>query len=189
MKFQTRNDLPFVLNELKLTGLGVEVGVQKGYFAREILTNWPGFLYLVDTWRNLEGYTDAANVSDAEHEENYQETLRQCERGAQGKRFTPMRMTSLEAAAIIAERIELTGPLDFVYLDADHSYESVKADIEAWFPLVKSGGVIAGHDYIKDGVYPFGTFGVQRAVKEFFGPIEATVTVTHEEFPSWLVVK
>jgi hypothetical protein len=37
--------------------------------------------------------------------------------------------------------------LDFVYIDADHSYEIVKKDIKSWYPKVKIGGVIAGHDY------------------------------------------
>ena len=38
------------------------------------------------------------------------------------------------------------GQFDFVFIDADHSYESVKKDIEAWMPKVKKGGVLAGHD-------------------------------------------
>ena len=37
--------------------------------------------------------------------------------------------------------------LDFVFIDADHSYEGVKKDILAWRPKVKKGGVLAGHDY------------------------------------------
>ena len=38
--------------------------------------------------------------------------------------------------------------LDFVFIDADHKYESVRADILAWMPKVKKGGILAGHDYI-----------------------------------------
>ncbi len=37
-------------------------------------------------------------------------------------------------------------PLDFVYIDGDHRYEAVKADIQAWLPHVRAGGIIAGHD-------------------------------------------
>lgn len=37
--------------------------------------------------------------------------------------------------------------LDFVFIDADHSYEGVKKDIIAWLPKVKPGGILAGHDY------------------------------------------
>ena len=37
--------------------------------------------------------------------------------------------------------------VDFVFIDANHSYDSVKRDIIAWQPKVRSGGIIAGHDY------------------------------------------
>jgi hypothetical protein len=51
--------------------------------------------------------------------------------------------------------------LEFVFIDAGHDYESVKKDLNAWYPKVKLGGTIAGHDYHYDcGVYP--------AVNEFF---------------------
>jgi len=36
--------------------------------------------------------------------------------------------------------------IDFLFIDADHSYESVKADYELWSPLVRNGGIIAIHD-------------------------------------------
>lgn len=50
-----------------------------------------------------------------------------------------------------------------VYIDADHNYEPVKADIRAWLPKVKPGGWITGHDYY----WPFP--GVLRAVCEELG--------------------
>jgi len=40
--------------------------------------------------------------------------------------------------------------LDWVHLDARHDYESVKADIEAWLPKVKTGGWLSGDDYDKE---------------------------------------
>jgi MMP 1-O-methyltransferase len=40
-----------------------------------------------------------------------------------------------------------TQPIDFLYVDADHSHAAVRADLEAWVPHVKPGGVIAGDDY------------------------------------------
>lgn len=50
--------------------------------------------------------------------------------------------------------------IDFLFIDANHNYESIKKDIELWYPKVKPGGVIGGHDY------QFA--GVGRAVNEFF---------------------
>lgn len=52
--------------------------------------------------------------------------------------------------------------VDFCYVDADHSYESVMKDLKAWWPKIKPGCYIAGDDYTKR--FP----GCQAAVKEFF---------------------
>jgi hypothetical protein len=62
-------------------------------------------------------------------------------------------MTSLEAAKLYPDN-----SLDFVLIDASHDYPSVHADILAWLPKVKSGGILAGDDL------PW--FGVKRAVDE-----------------------
>ncbi len=42
--------------------------------------------------------------------------------------------------------------LSFVYIDASHDYKSVLNDLEIWYPKIKKGGVLAGHDYPKPGV-------------------------------------
>lgn len=71
--------------------------------------------------------------------------------------ITTIKNDSVEAAKEFEDN-----SLDFVFIDADHSYEGCLRDIAAWFPKVKSEGVIAGHDYNN------GFEGVNRAVKEFF---------------------
>jgi SAM-dependent methyltransferase len=50
--------------------------------------------------------------------------------------------------------------VDFCWLDGDHAYEDVVADIKAYLPLMRPGGIFAGHDYEK--AFP----GVMRAVNE-----------------------
>jgi predicted O-methyltransferase YrrM len=44
----------------------------------------------------------------------------------------------------VGRRFDL--PIDFLFIDADHSYEAVKMDWKEWFPKVKKGGYIALHD-------------------------------------------
>ncbi len=66
-------------------------------------------------------------------------------------------MRSSEAASLYED-----GSLDFVFIDADHSYKSVTKDINAWRGKVMSGGMICGHDYSQD--YP----GLMLAVTEAF---------------------
>lgn len=53
-----------------------------------------------------------------------------------------LRMSTFEASKQIASK-----SLDFVFVDADHSYEGAKSDIEHWIPKIKDGGMICGHDY------------------------------------------
>ena len=57
--------------------------------------------------------------------------------------------------------------LDFVFIDADHAFEAVTDDLSAWYPKVKRGGTIAGHDYFTDkpvefAVNKFFHFDIQR---------------------------
>jgi len=65
------------------------------------------------------------------------------------------KMDSVEASKLYDDE-----SLEFVYVDASHYYENVKNDLTYWYPKVKSGGVIAGHDYQYAGV--------KLAVDEFF---------------------
>ena len=52
-------------------------------------------------------------------------------------------MTSTEAAKKMENQ-----SLDFAYIDARHDYCGVKDDLEAYWPLIKPGGIMAGHDYV-----------------------------------------
>ena len=77
--------------------------------------------------------------------------------------------------------------LDFVYLDSDHKYQSVKSEIEAWYPKVKVGGILAGHDYIERSHIE--EFGVIQAVTEFIEQENLTLHTTDEQFATWWVTK
>lgn len=52
--------------------------------------------------------------------------------------------------------------IDFLFIDGDHTYSGVKRDLENWFPKIKSGGVIGGHDYSE------ASSGVKMAVDQYF---------------------
>lgn len=69
---------------------------------------------------------------------------------------TIKQMTSVEAAKTFEDE-----SLDLVFLDALHDYESVKTDLNAWYPKLKKNGLFAGHDFF------WSPDGVQKAVTEF----------------------
>lgn len=59
--------------------------------------------------------------------------------------------------------------IDFIYIDADHTYEGVMRDIQAWFPKMKKGSVMAGDDYYAYAGPNAPFKGLIRAVDDFFG--------------------
>lgn len=57
---------------------------------------------------------------------------------------------------------------DFIYIDAAHDYESMVLDLNAWWPKLKPGGILSGHDYIDyDVVWRGKKCEVYRATNEF----------------------
>ena len=73
-----------------------------------------------------------------------------------GLSLTLHREPSTTAAARFAPR-----SIDFLWLDAGHRYDEVLADLQAWLPKVRDGGVIGGDDY--------GFLSVSAAVKDVLG--------------------
>lgn len=181
-----RGEIPYVLNARDLLGEGAEIGVKHGQFSEYLLDHWKGrLLYSVDPWREFERgvYQDDDNVAQREQDRNYEITQKRLSRF--GARSKILRMTSEEAARLIRD-----DSLDFVYLDARHDYASVKEDISLWFPKVRPGGVLAGHDYL-EGKIGGTTFGVKPAVDEFVSSKGLCLHVTFREpiYKSWLVFK
>lgn len=80
----------------------------------------------------------------------------------------PLIATSEEAIKTIV------GSFGLIFIDADHHYEACRDDIQRWWPKLKPGGILAGHDYGHDA-FP----GVKQAFDEIFGPApEGTTVVT-----------
>lgn len=182
MRFGKRDDIPEILNGRGLVGAGAEIGVLRGEFSMLLLSKWKGSkLYSIDSWKHYEeGYFDSNNSPDDIQEQSYATATANL--APFGKRSEILRMSSKEASGFFEDE-----RLDFVFIDANHSYEACLEDIRLWFPKVKTNGVIAGHDYT-NAVRSYATFGVKRAVKEFFHDREVFLS-TEEPWPTWLVVK
>lgn len=202
--FNNREDLPKFLNKLNLTTKGVELGSFKGEFAKTILSGWKGKLFMVDVWRPMsdEEYDDISNHKN--HIDAYSIAMDNI-KGFETRGFM-LRMDGSEASKLFADE-----SLDFVYIDANHTYEAVKEDLNNWYRKVKSGGLIMGHDYLPDyfyegkeeknqALYTFpdgkpeqakytGMFGVNPAVDEFAKNNDYLVYKTDEFLATWWFIK
>lgn len=141
--------------------LFVEVGAWKGkstaFMAVEIANSGkPIRFYAVDTWL---GSDEPAHHADPDVREGklYERFVRNILPAAQY--VTPLRMTSVEAAAQFQD-----GTVDFIMLDGDHTHEGVKADLDAWLPKMKPGATLTGDDWNWNGVHTAATerFGMAR---------------------------
>jgi len=145
-----------------------EIGTWKGDFAAVILAERrPRRLYLVDPWeyRTEEAYEQASYGGKMEGgqmalERMYQSVLERFKTEIADGRVVVMRRRSTDAAAEFAPE-----SLDWVYIDGDHSYDGVRADLSAYFAAVRPGGLLAGDDYGHEGSWF--EDGVKRAVDEF----------------------
>jgi hypothetical protein len=144
---------------------GAEVGVCRGKMAAQLLRGHRLLhLTMADRWMcpppdSICTKTDTRMYTrpQAKFDMEYAMALKATEFARD--RRTVLRYESQEAAKQVPDH-----SLDFVFIDADHSYEGCRDDITAWLPKLKPGGWLCGHDYDRPA-YPLE--GVKRAVDEF----------------------
>jgi hypothetical protein len=158
--FTYPNLYSYIVRQFPTNSHFVEVGCWKGrsaaYMAVEINNSGKVIRFdCVDTWKG--SLTEEPHQNDLSVKSGtlYEKFMSNTERVKHI--ITPIRGDSVSVASQYAD-----DSLDFVFIDGDHRYECVKADIEAWLPKMKSGSVLAGHDYgwCED---------VRRAVHEVLG--------------------
>ena len=126
-----REDLVKLFSELGFT-IGVEVGTEKGIFARKILDANPNLkLFCVDPWLKTEDYLEERR--NGLHERNYKQAL---------ERTTGFDCTLIKKPSMEAVKDFANNSLDFVYIDGDHSLPAVINDIHQWIKKVKVGGIL-----------------------------------------------
>lgn len=133
---------------------GAEIGIWQGRLSYHLLQIFPTLMWIaVDPWVV---YSDKSCLNQVGMDQMYADV---CEKlSIFGQRVCISRTTSLQAVSLVSNLF-----LDMVYVDADHSYQAVKQDLQAWYPKIKQGGIISGHDYSSTRKRT-----VQRAVDEFF---------------------
>lgn len=150
---------------------GAEIGVSQGRFTMFLCAIMHDLnMVAVDRWEEQPGHKTEGWMG-WDHEGSFKRFKANCDQYF-GRRVNIYRGDSLDAAKCVED-----DSLDFVFIDADHSYEGCKADIEAWAPKVRVGGMLSGHDFNKK--WP----GVVQAVNEIY----PDKTVSHDSV--WITFK
>ncbi len=128
----TRSDLAKHFAELGFK-VGAEIGVLSGSYSAELCKQNPDLkLYCVDTWdltpSRYEGY----------RERKYQQAV---------DTLKPYNCELVKAASLDAVKDFEDQSLDFVYIDANHTFDHIMRDLIEWSYKVKKGGIVSGHDY------------------------------------------
>lgn len=136
--------------------IGVEIGTDRGGYAEDICKRYPEFeLYTCDPYLP---YNEGKEVKTQEDMNHFRDEARELLGNYPNCTFIPGQ-TSKQLAEVFKDN-----SIDFVFIDGNHEYEGVKEDIELWYPKIKKGGIVSGHDYVER---PDLKYGVVQAVDEF----------------------
>lgn len=169
-----RDDIPYLCFHRKLYRCA-EIGIDRGVWARLFLSRFPQ----IHEWWGVDAFEPYPEM-DFDRDADYRMALANLQPYSDKAKL--IRLPSVKAAQLFGP-----GSLDFVYIDGAHDYESVRADLAAWWLTLSRKGIIAGHDFDD---HP-GHEGVKRAVKEFAQEHGLTVYLTavegygRETCPSW----
>lgn len=123
---------------------GCELGVKEGRFTNHLLSTCDGLhMTCVDLWDSQPNNTRVGGETyeSWDNESFYTIFNDEMKRTFSG-RYVIHRMFTDEAIDLVDDN-----SLDFVFIDADHSFEGVSGDIDKWKHKVKDSGAILGHDY------------------------------------------
>jgi len=176
-------DLGDMLNDLGFKK-AVEVGVYKGKFFQAIAHKAPNMEIVgVDAWTTYDDYLDYP-PGDLEAVGYPQAVARAS--GCPNVKL--VKGWSKDVAPTIED-----GSLDYLFIDANHTYECCKEDIGLWASKVRPGGIVMGHDY-------FETTNRRRLQKLNFGVVKAVnewveqqgikhLFINSDGYPCWFYVQ
>lgn len=167
--------------------VAINVGTWKGHSASvlgEVVKPQGGHVFCIDHWKGAEA---TQNRAEAEKRNIFELFLLNMAKLDLMTVICPVMEDSVTAASYFQD-----GVADLIFIDADHMHPSIKADLKAWWPKVRTGGTMCGHDC--QGRYLDLTEGQRLAVdqsldKEFTGGMHCgVIKALHEWSPDHHVV-
>jgi hypothetical protein len=150
-----------VVNLISDGDICMELGVYKGDYANEILKRRPSKLHLIDPWQSIIDIPSRWHAAPQSEMDSFKSDVINRFRDDDNVEIS-------EKYSIDSVQDFKDGYFDFIYIDANHSYEHVKFDLNNWWPKLKSGGFMCGNAYENnDYQREILDFGVVSAVDEF----------------------
>jgi hypothetical protein len=155
-----------------------EIGVWQGRFSSEILKHKPSELHLIDPWETQDVIKRCYSIPQKKMDNIYERV---------SNKFSKFNEVTLHRKF----STDVSFPkqyFDWVYIDADHSYDAVKKDLEFYYPLMKRGGYLCGDDYNlwmnkpKTGFGSDGGGGPKPAVDEFVKTHNLEIEINQSQF-------
>jgi hypothetical protein len=166
MEIKYRTQFPELLENYHLEGDAVEIGVAEGRNAQVLIAS-PAIkkLYLIDNWSYLDQVGDGRSPQSW-HDNNYKEAQ---------ERVEPWKEKAVFLKGMSDEMINKipNSSLIFGYVDGDHGFKGAYNDLQNLYFKVKTGGIIAGHDYLNM------SYGVNNAVRSFIANIKYSIYDIH----------
>lgn len=188
-----RDDMYKLFAELGFT-TGLEIGIEKGKNAQTMFEIIPNLkLFGIDPYKLHPQASFAYHAAKRNWNDEYQKNCKkQCLKRMNGRNFTLLEGFSEDMITKVEDN-----SLDFVYIDADHSYDFVMQDMILWGRKLKKGGIMSGHDYFPENDKSGRRAKVTQAVNDYAKVHNIKFYVTDEHhallmgdiYPSWFWVK
>ena len=137
----------YILEQLNKNSKFVEIGVWKGDFSEQIWNiSSPNLLVLVDSWSFDEKIRGCAPQVNGEEPLN-QNFFDQAKKDTYDKFESIQNVHILDLNSLDASSNYEDNFFDYIYIDAEHTYEAVLNDLNVWYPKLKKNGVLFGDDY------------------------------------------
>jgi len=123
------------------TGKAAEIGVFQGNFSKKNLHHWKGQYYMIDAWSHRPSDVGDKNFkNDAINNANMKAAM-------DNTKFAGDRRHVIQALSFDAAKDFEDNSLDWIYVDALHTYDALMIDLDAWYPKLRPGGLMTGDDY------------------------------------------